>query len=201
VPPAGNQQEEVDGHGAPVKFAISPTYTYQKRISKVDTEPSSATRGNAGTREQRAEPRVDDRCFARPGRRLPSHHKESNVNQLVNLGCLSVKRLVSFPLETGGNVLIEVEEEGGSPVTRGLRPGEVVESVGRSFEAAIEAIKPAALAVASKLRNFADAPEDLEVEFGLKFAGQAGAFIASASTEAQFRVKMVWKGKPATAAT
>jgi hypothetical protein len=64
--------------------------------------------------------------------------------------------------------------------------------------AAIEAIKPAALAVAGKFRNFADAPEDVEVEFGLKFAGQAGAFIASASTEAQFRIKMVWKGKPAT---
>jgi hypothetical protein len=52
--------------------------------------------------------------------------------------------------------------------------------------------------VANKFRDFADAPEGVEVEFGLKFAGQAGAFIASASTEAQFRVKMVWKGKPAT---
>jgi hypothetical protein len=109
-----------------------------------------------------------------------------------------VKRLISFPLEAGGNVLIEVEEEAGGAVTRGLRPSEVVETVGKSFEAAIEAIKPAAVAVATKLRNFADAPEDVEVEFGLKFAGQAGAFIASASTEAQFRVKMVWKGKPTT---
>jgi hypothetical protein len=43
-----------------------------------------------------------------------------------------------------------------------------------------------------------DAPEGVEVEFGLKFAGQAGAFIASASTEAQFRVKLAWKGKSAT---
>jgi len=112
-----------------------------------------------------------------------------------------VKRLISMPLEAGGNVLIEVEEEGGASITRGLRPGEVIESISHSFEAALEAVKPAALAVASKLRDFADAPEDVEVEFGLKFTGQAGAFIASASTEAQFRVKMVWKGKPATAAT
>jgi len=83
-------------------------------------------------------------------------------------------------------------------VTRGLHPSEVIETVGNSFEAAIEAIKPAAVAVASKFRSFVDAPEDVEVEFGLKFSGQAGAFIASASTEAQFRIKMVWKGKPAT---
>jgi hypothetical protein len=109
-----------------------------------------------------------------------------------------VKRLISYPLESGGNVLIEVEEAAREPVTRGLHPSDVIETVGNSFEAAIEAIKPAAVAVASKLRNFVDAPEDVEVEFGLKFAGQAGAFIASASTEAQFRVKMVWKGKLAT---
>jgi hypothetical protein len=93
--------------------------------------------------------------------------------------------------------LIEAEEGAGSAVTRGLHPGEIIETVGTSFETAIEAIRPAAIAVASKFRDFAGAPDDVEVEFGLKFAGQAGAFIASASTEAQFRVKMVWKGKPA----
>ena len=112
-----------------------------------------------------------------------------------------MKRLISFPLEAGGNVLIEVEEEPGGSVTRGLHPSDVIEAAGNSFDAAIEAIKPAAVAVARKFRNFADAPEDIEVEFGLKFAGQAGAFIASASTEAQFRVKMVWKGKLATPTT
>jgi hypothetical protein len=109
-----------------------------------------------------------------------------------------VKRLVSFPLEAGGNVLIEVEDGAAGPVTRGLHPGEVIETVGNSFEAALEMIKPAAVAIAGKFRDFAGAPDDVEVEFGLKFAGQAGAFIASVSTEAQFRVKMVWKGKSAT---
>ena len=52
--------------------------------------------------------------------------------------------------------------------------------------------------MASVFRNFADAPECVEVEFSVKFAGQAGAFIASASTEAQFRVKLTWKGKSST---
>jgi hypothetical protein len=109
-----------------------------------------------------------------------------------------VKRVISYPLDAGGSVLIEVEEDGGATVTRGLHPAEVVETVANTFESALEAIKPAAVAVASKFRNFADAPESVEVEFGLKFAGQAGAFIAFASTEAQFRVKVVWKGKAAT---
>jgi hypothetical protein len=105
-------------------------------------------------------------------------------------------RVISFPLESGGSVLIEMEEEAGVGVTRGLHPSHVIETVGNSFEAGLEAITSAAVAVASKFRNFTDAPEGVEVEFGVKFAGQAGAFIASASTEAQFRVKVIWKGKP-----
>jgi hypothetical protein len=109
-----------------------------------------------------------------------------------------LKRLISFPLEAGGNVLIETEAEAGTAVTRGLRPSEVIETVGTSFEAALAVIGPLAVAVANKFRNFADAPEEVEVEFGLKFTGQAGAFIASVGTEAQFQIKMVWKGKPST---
>jgi hypothetical protein len=107
--------------------------------------------------------------------------------------------LVSFPLEAGGSVLIEVEQTAVAPVTRGLYSGDAIETIGHSFEAALDAVRPAVVSLASKFRSLLDAPGDLEVEFGLKFAGQAGAFIASASTEAQFRVKMVWKGRPTTA--
>jgi hypothetical protein len=109
-----------------------------------------------------------------------------------------VKRLISFPLESGGTVQVEVEEEAGLPVTRGLHSAEVVETVASTFEAALGAIKPAAVTMASIFRNIADAPDVVEVEFGVKFAGQAGAFIASASTEAQFRVKVVWQDKSET---
>ena len=108
-----------------------------------------------------------------------------------------MKRVLSYPLEAGGSVLIEVDDDSGGGVTRGLRPDELAEKIGGSFEAALATVGPAALAVVSKVRNLADAPEGVEVEFGLKFGGQAGAFIASASTEAQFRIKMVWKRESA----
>ena len=109
-----------------------------------------------------------------------------------------MKRLISFPLECGDSVWLEVEEEAGPAVTRGLHPSDVVETVANSFEATLAAIKPAAIAVASNFRSITDAPEAVEVEFGVKFAGQAGAFIACASTEAQFRVKLVWQSKKTT---
>ena len=93
---------------------------------------------------------------------------------------------------------VEIEEEAGLPVTRGLHPAHMVETVANSFEAALGAIKPAAVAMASIFRDIVDAPDVVKVEFGVKFAGQAGAFIASASTEAQFRVKVVWQDKKET---
>ena len=83
-----------------------------------------------------------------------------------------MKRLISFPLESGGIVQVEVEEETGLPATRGLHPVDVVETVANSFEAALDAIKPAAVAMASIFRNIVDAPDVVEVEFGVKFAGQ-----------------------------
>jgi hypothetical protein len=61
-----------------------------------------------------------------------------------------VKRVTPYSLDAGGSVPIEVEEDGGATVTRGLHPG-----------------------------------KSLEVERGLELAGQAGAFIASVSTEVQ----------------
>ena len=109
-----------------------------------------------------------------------------------------MKRLISYPLEAGGSVSIEVNDGVGAPVTRGLHPADVIETGGNTFEAALDSVRPAAFAVVSRFRSFAEAPEGVEVEFGLKFAGQAGAFIASASTEAQFRVKLTWKGKSST---
>lgn len=103
-----------------------------------------------------------------------------------------MKRLVSFPLEDGGSVVVEAEGDADGTVTRGLMAGGVVQAAGSSFEAAVEAIVPAAAVVVRKLRAGLESPDGVEVEFGLKFSGQAGAFIASAGTEAQFRVKLSW---------
>lgn len=103
-----------------------------------------------------------------------------------------MKRLVTYPLETGGSISVEVDDAP-DVVRRGLNPTEAAEKAGTSFEGALAAVKPAVLAIASTFRNFADAPEEIEVEFGLKFSAQAGAFIASAETEANFQMRMVWK--------
>jgi len=105
-------------------------------------------------------------------------------------------RIVEFPLEGGDDsILVEVAggPRGDGRVTRGLSHEDVVEHTEQSFEHAISRIQPAARAIIEKLRNLPDAPDEVSVEFGLELSAEAGAFIASASTEANFRVSLTWR--------
>jgi len=105
-----------------------------------------------------------------------------------------MKRLIEFPLENGNSILVEVDEpepEGG--VVKAARPGEIAAKATQTFEAALEKVKPAAAAIISKLRDLADPPDEMEVEFGLKLSADAGAFLASAGAEANYTVTLTWK--------
>jgi hypothetical protein len=104
-----------------------------------------------------------------------------------------MSRLVEFPLEDGGSVLVEVDV-GAGPVTRGLgdRHG-VTEQAQQTFEQAVARVQPAAQALVNRLRALADAPEEIGVEFGLELSAEAGAFIAAASSTANFKVTLTWR--------
>jgi Trypsin-co-occurring domain 1 len=105
-----------------------------------------------------------------------------------------MRRLVEFPLEDGGSVLVQVEADAAGPVTRGLgdRHG-VTEQARQTFEQAVARVQPAAQALVGRLRAVADAPEEIGVEFGLELSAEAGAFIAAASSTANFRVTLTWR--------
>jgi hypothetical protein len=106
-----------------------------------------------------------------------------------------VKRLIEFPLEEGGSIVVEVDEpapEGG--VVRAARPGEVAAKAGQTFEAALERIKPVAGTIITKLRGLHDPPGEAVVEFGLKMSGQAGSVVvASVGAEAHYKVMLTWR--------
>jgi len=103
-------------------------------------------------------------------------------------------RLVEFPLEDGGSILVEVDAAAAGPVTRGLgdRHG-VTEQARQTFEQAIAQVHPAAQALLTRLRAVADAPQEIGVEFGLELSAEAGAFIAMASSTANFKVTLTWR--------
>ncbi|HYT80056.1 MAG TPA: CU044_2847 family protein [Actinomycetota bacterium] len=107
-----------------------------------------------------------------------------------------MKRLVEFPLEDGGTVLVEVDEQAGGPVMRG-RGGDGstrAERTDRTFEEATASVTPAARSLINRLRAMENPPDEIEVEFGVQLSAKTGAFIASVAAEANFRVMMTWKG-------
>jgi hypothetical protein len=105
-----------------------------------------------------------------------------------------VKRLIEYPLNDGSSVLVEVDEEARGSVVRRGGPREVVaEKVTQTFETALEKIRPAAVELIAQFRNLREPPQIAVVEFGVKLSAEAGAFIASIATEANFKVTLTWR--------
>jgi hypothetical protein len=105
-----------------------------------------------------------------------------------------VNRLVEFPLEGGGSVVVEVaESELPEGPVRAARPGEIAAKATQSFEAALAKVRPAAEGIIANLRSISVPPAEIEVEFSIKLSAGAGAFIASAGGEAHYRVHLKWQ--------
>lgn len=116
-----------------------------------------------------------------------------------------VAELVEFHLADGSVVLVQgdagplatSEGDGEHVAMRGWRDrapaGVVTVAASTGFEQALEAVRPAAETVVERLRTVAGGPDEMTVEFGLQMSGQVGAYIAQASTTANFKVTLTWR--------
>ncbi len=101
--------------------------------------------------------------------------------------------LVRFDLETGGTVIVEVEDEPG--VGRAGRQGGVLREAQRSLEGALSDVRGAAAAALGQFQKMASQPDEVEITFGVKLDAQAGALIAKTGMQGHFEVKLKWSGK------
>ena len=97
--------------------------------------------------------------------------------------------VMRYQVGNGSSVLVEVEEDtyGVEAVSR-ISDG-VVE-VGQRLESALGMVRDAARATLEAMKTLG--PETVEVEFGIKLAGEAGAMIAKTSAEGHFTVRLAW---------
>lgn len=102
---------------------------------------------------------------------------------------LSVKRIVEFPLESGDSILVEVDE----PSDRIGLGDEIVEKAQKTFESALNAIKPVASTVINKVRSLNEPADEVEVKFGIKMTAGMGAVIASGKGEVNYEITLKWK--------
>src|SRR5216683_1140874 len=105
-----------------------------------------------------------------------------------------MKRLVAFPLEEGGSIVIEIDEPETGGTVRAGREG-TIEKAKETFEEALNKVLPATKTVVEKLRSMTSKPDEIEVTFGVNLSTTAGAFIASANAGANFGVTVRWTGK------
>ncbi|MGY1615294.1 CU044_2847 family protein [Geodermatophilus sp. SYSU D00691] len=109
-----------------------------------------------------------------------------------------VRQLVEFPLEDGGSVVVQVDYASGGEVTRGWGDPDrgVVEQARQSFEQAVARVRPAVQGLLTQLGSLAQAPEQIQVEFGVQLSAEVGAFVAGASSTGNFKVSMSWHRRP-----
>jgi NTP-dependent ternary system trypsin peptidase co-occuring protein len=103
-------------------------------------------------------------------------------------------RLMEVPLESGGAIVVEVDERSAARTMRGGGDaGSLVERGGRTLEQSLGGIVPALREAIDRLREVSSELSEVEVELGLKLTAEAGMVVAKAATEANFRVMVRWQ--------
>jgi Trypsin-co-occurring domain 1 len=106
-------------------------------------------------------------------------------------------QLLEFPLAGGGIVLVKTAEPlSGSVPTRGRlldRQEDLRVRVEATFEDTLQSIRPAAEAILGLFTNLAKTPDEINVEFAVEISAQAGAFIATLGSTANFRIALSWR--------
>lgn len=107
-----------------------------------------------------------------------------------------MKRLVEFPTEDGGSILVEIDDDlrlGSGSTLRGGAASAMIEKARVSYEEALDKIKGAAEMIITKMRELPHSPDEIAVDFGIKLSADIGAILASTSAEAQFTLHLTWR--------
>lgn len=110
--------------------------------------------------------------------------------------------VVAFEVPGHTNLLVERDEPTRQPhasertqISVGGREL-LVDRARVGLEAALEGVRPAAKALLEQFKSLSDEVTEVELEFGLKLSGEAGAIIARTSAEGHCTVKIKFVRKP-----
>lgn len=111
-----------------------------------------------------------------------------------------MSNIVEFELESDQgdqkSILIDLDDSelrgGGEIEISAGMPGNVKGKAKEKFESAVEVMKVVAERLIKNVTESDIKPEEISVEFGIKFSATAGAFLAKAGSEAHLKVTMKW---------
>ncbi|WP_018653945.1 CU044_2847 family protein [Actinomadura flavalba] len=113
--------------------------------------------------------------------------------------------LMRIPLDDGAGadrfMVVEVdrrdvETEDGVELVADDGPGRTARAL-RSLAAAFDDLEPALDTIVTRLRDATRGPDQIVVEFGLKFGGETGIIFTKGKMEAALKVTVTWNGEPA----
>ncbi|MFF9768270.1 CU044_2847 family protein [Streptomyces sp. NPDC053086] len=102
-----------------------------------------------------------------------------------------------MPLGDGAVILVEAHESADGPVMAG-RVVDTIRDLPRTLHAALDPVADMARTVLEQLRRAG--PDEVEVEFGVDLAAEAGAVIARSETSCHLKVTMTWAAASGDAA-
>ncbi|AZQ69927.1 MULTISPECIES: CU044_2847 family protein [Streptomyces] len=102
--------------------------------------------------------------------------------------------LLRVPLESGGSVLVEIDEDP-QAVVRVARGGGTVAHAAETLERGLDSVREAAHAVVGRLTDFPRQPNKITLELGLKLSGETGVFLAKTAGEASLTLTLEWDGQ------
>ncbi|MER5352346.1 CU044_2847 family protein [Kitasatospora sp. NPDC002551] len=100
------------------------------------------------------------------------------------------RQLARVALEGGGSILFEASDEAAGPVKAG-RIGDAVRDLPVALSAALAPVTSMARTVLSHLREAG--PAEVEVEFGVDLAAEAGVVVSRTETACHLTVRLVWR--------
>ena len=111
-----------------------------------------------------------------------------------------MSRFVEFPLEEGGSILIEVNEEGQGRagfIKASEAAKDIAEPAKLSFDAAIENVRRASNVMVGKLRDLSAVPDEMQINFSLKASAELGNLaLSKGGPDATYFVSLKWRREP-----
>ena len=99
---------------------------------------------------------------------------------------------VEVPLADGGSVLVEIDELAPAQTVRGRGAAAALPPLTEPLEQVLSGLGPVTRAVLEQLRELADSPHEIEIEFAVKLTADSRIVIAHVGGEANFRIALKW---------
>lgn len=108
-------------------------------------------------------------------------------------GQTPMRGLVRIPLEGGGSLLFDAPAvDGADGPVKATKLGDAIRDLPHSLETTLVPVRQAAQVMLDQLRKAG--PDEVELEFGVDLASQAGAVIAKSEAGFHLKVRVTWHG-------